>query len=41
MRRKEKDPSKPKKPTSGFFVFSQERRPKMLADNLKIPEVSS
>lgn len=37
--RKEKDPRKPKKPTSAYFVFCNERRPKMLADSLKIPEV--
>ncbi|CAM6119616.1 unnamed protein product [Calypogeia fissa] len=38
-KKKEKDPRKPKQPASAFFVFSNERRPNMLAENLRIPEI--
>jgi len=37
--RKEKDPLKPKHPMSAFFLFTNERRAALLADNKSILEV--
>ncbi|KAL5989212.1 hypothetical protein ACLOJK_010102 [Asimina triloba] len=38
--RKERDPSKPKKPLSAFFLYSNDRRPSLLAEKKSILEVS-
>lgn len=37
--RKEKDPLKPKQPMSAFFLFSNERRASLVAENKNIVEV--
>ena len=38
--RKEKDPLKPKHPMSAFFLFSNERRASLLAENKNVLEVA-
>jgi hypothetical protein len=38
--RKEKDPLKPKHPLSAFFLFSNERRAALLAENKNVLEVA-
>ncbi|CAI9094255.1 OLC1v1029958C1 [Oldenlandia corymbosa var. corymbosa] len=38
--KKEKDPLKPKHPISAFFLYSNERRPTLLAENKNILEVA-
>nr|GMD03343.1 high mobility group B protein 6-like isoform X1 [Ipomoea batatas] len=38
--RKEKDPLKPKHPLSAFFLFSNERRAALLAENKNVKEVA-
>ncbi len=37
--RKEKDPLKPKHPTTAFFAFCNSRRPALLEAKTRIPEV--
>lgn len=37
--RKEKDPLKPKQPMSAFFLFSNERRASLVAENKNVVEV--
>lgn len=39
IRRKEKDPLKPKHPISAFFAFSQSRRPALLEEKKPVTEV--
>lgn len=38
--RKERDPLKPKQPMSAFFLFSNERRATLLAENKNVLEVT-
>lgn len=38
--RKERDPLKPKQPMSAFFLFSNERRASLLAENKNVLEVT-
>ncbi|KAE9614082.1 putative chromatin remodeling & transcriptional activation HMG family [Lupinus albus] len=38
--KKEKDPLKPKHPMSAYFLFTNDRRPALLAENKKVLEVS-
>jgi upstream-binding transcription factor len=38
-KRKEKDPLKPKHPTTAFFAFCNSRRPALLEAKTRIPEV--
>ncbi|KAK1564381.1 hypothetical protein Q3G72_002005 [Acer saccharum] len=38
--KKEKDPLKPKQPMSSFFIFSNERRAALLAENKNVLEVA-
>ena len=38
--RKENDPLKPKQPLSAFFLFSNERRAALLAENKNVLEVA-
>ncbi|CAL0312594.1 unnamed protein product [Lupinus luteus] len=38
--KKEKDPLKPKHPMSGYFLFTNDRRPALLAENKNVLEVS-
>ncbi|EFJ38483.1 hypothetical protein SELMODRAFT_73858 [Selaginella moellendorffii] len=37
--RKEKDPEKPKRPTTGYMAYSEERRPALMNENLKVPQI--
>jgi upstream-binding transcription factor len=40
IHRKEKDPLKPKQPLSAFFLFCNERRAALLAENKSVLEVA-
>ncbi|XP_024528573.1 high mobility group B protein 6 [Selaginella moellendorffii] len=38
-KKKEKDPEKPKRPTTGYMAYSEERRPALMNENLKVPQI--